>query len=774
MIDSFTQVCRFFLVVVLFQSLLGCGQGDSDNSDETQSNIVSSVNINAEDVSTFIYKGETEVINLANVVHSSDNSPIRLNSVDNLASNASCDDVQLGDLNVAIDAQTSGVCVYQYSVSDKNDTVEQKGLLQVTMLEKNAKLTTLDPVIYSIDSGKELTIALDAKDVNLTLQSDVSLVGTGKIESIDTQTNEIQYIASEHADDAGVSRLIYSFSDTDGNLSVGNVFIAVSTYTNSHIPPTFDFRHGEFSSGSSGQDAIFEYFEIETNQLATIDIIDYFQPGLSDSDGNVISDCDATSPSDDCVYLQVDSTSGKRYLKDSDGDFLQLIDVRVFNAYAQAEDPTVLESNDFVASIFQFSAPTPGYYTATYTLTDHKGGLAIGLINIKVVSQLKDVYVEASDTLFLSPINYQQAQDARIKTVGSVIGDGVDALAGTEQPIVLWDNAQGMCQSMGARLPTSDELASLYEQEGNLFASDNAKWSVQESYWSSTVAVGGEGFVTYDLKTGVPDVAIPLIDDGKLVTCVVGGDTNMEIRIPESGELHAESEYQLSVQYNLFGQWINYTNSGLPWTWTTDYPELFTVDNSGYLSTHDIHGEGYVSVYLTSAPSVTATSGRFYIEHEIISQVYGDIRSADSKYPSDPVDGTRLAAAIDEEDPQMLLRCGSIVDAFGVRHSDGSESMVGGSGGDKDDIPMLGVSSIRVEWGNYYNDKQGGGTEILSMRFEYTDGKYKQCGNYNDSKNKDKQSDTFYLREGYELIGLHLYGNKYGHAIQFYTRVEYK
>ncbi|MEZ8886149.1 beta-prism lectin domain-containing protein [Vibrio sp. 10N.222.54.F6] len=774
MINNFTRVCRFFLIVALVQSLFGCGQGDSDNnaSDTAISNVASPVSITAEDILTSMYKGDTAVINLANSVHSSDNSPVTLQTVTTLVTNPLCDTTQIGNLNVSIEAQTSGVCVYQYSITDSANEVEQDGLLQVAMLEENATLKNLNPLTYAIESGDELTITLNGSD-DLLLQPSVSLTGSGTVTSVDTQANEIQFIASNNEADAGVSRLIYSFSDDDGNLSVGNVFIAVSstssTYANNNVPPTFDFQHGIWSSD---QESVFEYTEVKTNEEITIDLIDYLQPGLKDSDGNLIKNC-APSPSENCVYLITDSTTDPnvRYLKDADDDFLQLVDVRVFNAYAKVNAPTVLDSNDFVGSTFQFSAGTPANYVVAYTLSDHKGGLAVGLIDIKVISQLKDVYVEETESLFLSPINYQQAQDARIKTAGFVLGDGVDAISQYKQPLIMWEHAEGMCQSMGARLPTNDELAALFKQEGHIYQSDNAKWSAQESYWTSNDNSDGTA-ATYDLKSGQEESAELLA--GKLVTCVVGGGSGMQIRIPQGGEIHAESDYQLSVEYWLGGSWINYTNSGMPWTWSTDNAPLFTVDNNGYLSTHDQHGEGYVSVYLNSDPSVSTQSGRFFIEHEIISGVYGDIRDADSKYPSVPIDGTKLAADLNSVDPQMLLRCGAIVDAFGVVNADGSHNLVGGTGGSKDDIPMLGVRNIRVEWGNYYNDKQGGGTEILSMKFDYLDGKTKECGNYNDSRNSSRTSDTFYLKDGYELIGLHLYGNRYGHAIQFYTRIMYQ
>ncbi|KAA8596182.1 hypothetical protein F0Z19_5063 [Vibrio cyclitrophicus] len=606
MIHSLIKLGRLVLVTVIFQSLQGCGEGGSsgastDTVDSNPDSVLADVNIYTEDIATYVHRGDVAVIDIANSVSSNDNNPLLLQTVVSVDNAAECNNIQLSEFKVSIDAQTQGVCVYQYAVSDLDRTTEQQGVLQVTMIERNATLTHLTPISDGIELSQELDIVLDNPN-NLTLQSNVSVVGSGSV-TVDSSSNTIRYIASSDEADVGVSQLVYTFEDSNGDLSVGSIFISVSSYTHNHIPPTFDIYHGTYDTNGN-----VEYSYVETNTETEIDITDYFQPGLIDSEGTVINDCDVTTPTSNCVYLVTDSgASNIRYLKDIDGDFLQLTDVRVFNASAVADAPTELPSKDLVNSTFKFTASAPGYYTVAYTLSDHKGGLAVGLIKIKVVSQLKDVFVTGDALLFFAPINTEQAEDARVDITGSVTGDGLAAISGYEQPLIHWESADGLCQSMGARLPTSIELASLYAQQGAIFASD-AKWSGQDSYWSST-SESNTGFIAYDLATGQGEAVTPWT--GKLVTCLNSDDIN--IRIAQSGELKASSEYQLTVEYKLNGNWIDFSGVNLPLFWSTDNESLFSVESSsGVLTTHEIYGDGNVMTHLVSDASINASSS-FYI-----------------------------------------------------------------------------------------------------------------------------------------------------------------
>ncbi|WP_413282547.1 beta-prism lectin domain-containing protein [Vibrio sp. MA40-2] len=774
MMYSVIKACRFFLVIILFQSLLGCGQGDSsDNNDDSVTNpsLVSDLILYTDDISTYVYKGDTAVINIANSIHSSDNSPVVLQDVTSVENNAQCNNIQLNASKVTIDAQSQGVCVYQYAISDVNRTVEQQGLLQVAMIEKSATLTDLTPISYGIQLGEELSIVLD-NPTDLTLQSSVSVVGAGTVTDVDVTNYTINFTASSSEDEVGVSRLIYTFTDSSGNLSVGSIFISVSTYTENHIPPTFDFYHGAYDSSSLGYDGI-GYFDVEANTTIEIDITDYFQPGLVDNQGTVIKNCD-TQLSPDCVYLMTDRVTTKHYLKDVDGDFLQLTDARVFNASAMANAPIESSFGNLVNSTFQFSASAPGYYVVAYTLSDHKGGLAVGLIKIKVVSQLQDVFVTADDILFLAPINTEQAEDARVETTGSVIGDGSTAVNGYEQPLLAWANADGLCQSMGGRLPTSDELTSLYSQEGSIYAS-NAKWSVQDSYWSSTVD-SDIGFVTHDLATGEKETVTPWT--GKLVACVVNvSQSDMEIRIVESGELFLLSDYQLNVEYKLHGNWFRYIgdNSDSMWSWSTDNNSLLEVDNSGLLTTNTTTSEGNITVQATSDSSISASS-RFYIQDEIVSKLYGEIRPDSESYEFHGYG----------DDPTLLLRCGDVVDAMGAVQEDGSDKLVGGDGGVLNRIPMLSIAKLDITTGGYIyggNQEYGGNedkTVLHALFITYRDGSTFSCGGDGISSNYfNPITETFEIEDGYEMIGFWFYGDPitydypYGRAIQIITRTQY-
>ncbi|ELO1776219.1 Ig-like domain-containing protein, partial [Vibrio fluvialis] len=106
----------------------------------------------------------------------------------------------------------------------------------------------------------------------------------------------------------------------------------------------------------------------------------------------------------------------------------------------------------------------------------NKGGTVVITTNLNGVNgNSVTIKVESYDAgRFMTPLTITEANDAGYENDGASYGFTV----------YTWHQAFGVCSKRGYRLPTKDELAALYKQEGDM---SKFGWPVGRNYWTVTV-----------------------------------------------------------------------------------------------------------------------------------------------------------------------------------------------------------------------------------------------------------------------------------------------
>lgn len=750
--------------LVILACLTGCGgSGEADNTTDNSSNVddglvIDKRNIYAGDQSTSIVAGERSLINLSNHIYTSDGTAAALDSVTAISPEPQCNQVEQGNLSFTIQADTTGTCIYEYTVIDASRAHSAIGMSRVIIQPTTTLLqTNSEKISVTAELNSDTLISLTPPTPLAELSGDITVLGSG-LATIDTTANTVTYTAGSEEFDTGVTRILYSFIDSvDGTIYPGTIDISVSIDTLNHAPPAYDFRYADRTAEPEDQTASkYPYIEVLTSDVVTIDIADYLMPGFKDNNGTVIPSCnvgDGETPAPNCISVNVESGSNIKYLTDVDGDPLQLVDFNTFNATLSPDTATdsILSNGELVSTKFTFSSGIPRHYAVTYTLSDHLGGFSSGVIDIKVVSQLKDVYVSADDITFLAPISYTEAKDVNLEVNTMDTSNGTTGPDGFEIPVFGWEIANNYCSAVGGRLPSISELENLYAQEGNIFSDSSAKWPITRPYWSSNRAIDGSKISVFDLSNNNQDSYLPLEENGGAYVSCVAEPNAVQLRIYESGELLANQTYQLTAEYLSYNQWLTYPNIN-ELTWSNSDERIMTVNDTGLLTTNTLRGNADISVALIGQPE-TSVSSNFFINPTISSILYGDIRSNSS-----------TNTFVIGQSNNMQFQCGAIVDGIGTPEL----GIVGGGGGSAKTFSARNIEKIEVTYGDYQYDPSG--TVINRLKFFYKDNTSKQCGIASLSTNI--KTSTFNMPTGYHLSGFIAYGDNYLHALQFATDLD--
>ncbi|MGD8111565.1 hypothetical protein [Vibrio sp. TRT 17S01] len=131
----------------------------------------------------------------------------------------------------------------------------------------------------------------------------------------------------------------------------------------------------------------------------------------------------------------------------------------------------------------------------SYVVTDAKGGVGIGRINIKASSVYQNVVVNGLE--YFPPLDNLQMQLAGFETKDVIVGNGTSSPDGVKASTVTLAVADGICRARGMDLATPAQLTNLFNEKGNLFTA--AKWPVDRHYWSDS----GIAITTVNLSNGV-------------------------------------------------------------------------------------------------------------------------------------------------------------------------------------------------------------------------------------------------------------------------------
>lgn len=487
-----------FILLASIIILSGCGSKEDNGSSNSVDVLpptasVDNIAISAADIAQVISQDELGFISLSSSVVTSDGSKPIISSVKVMSENttAECENIEVNesDMSFSLHSSITGSCVYEYVASDENRTTSTVAHAQVSIIGEEAV-----PVVGESFTAISKTAAL-AETVQIqlagldgfTLSTSATLLGGGTIDDIDIHSNIITYTAGANDTDVGVHRILYSFEDTDGNVRVGAIDIAVSLDTYNSIPVTENYI------GPT----------IERNVKTVIDI------------------CPNNADGSEGWSLGAFSTDCHIYSDDQE-DILQLIEVKSFNAQV-----SVVENSNFNSKQFEFEADHGGVFDVVFVISDHKGGYATGIVRVTVegTTGLWSSITLPSGAFYSAPLTELQAMEGFKQHQGSYS----ETIQETDFDIALFDyaGAQQLCLTYGMNLPSKAQLSKLATNYINLGTDIRTEefWPVGDVYWAKADSEFLQDANTVNLNTNLVTSGVSMYDTNN-VTCVAPGILN--------------------------------------------------------------------------------------------------------------------------------------------------------------------------------------------------------------------------------------------------------
>ncbi len=346
----------------------------------------------------------------------------------------SCNDISFDSTSYTVNFDDFvGVCVYKYDAQNSKDPEQKASAYAISIAQKSvdSEVDHFTPISDTTLVGEPLTIDLK-NDPNFvtqvpdgyTMDPQPTLIGEGDA----TADNTNQTITYRPADEGGVAKIIYSYSN-GSEVKLGNITISVSSSPNTapNVPNQIDYSHDPDAE------------RVNINQEVIIDLA--------------------------------------KYVSDDDGDALQLIYTDSWNAAVSPLNP-----QDMNNLKLRFETTKVGEHFVSYAVSDHYGGYAMGLIRIEVY----DSGVAASwgnlqldMSYYFAPLVKSDADAQGIAYTSSHIDKGAN---GANVATFNLLQAKDMCAPIG-RLPTQDELIALSKIAGVGPAAYDG-WPVEVDYWA--------------------------------------------------------------------------------------------------------------------------------------------------------------------------------------------------------------------------------------------------------------------------------------------------
>ncbi|EJE8675975.1 Ig-like domain-containing protein [Vibrio parahaemolyticus] len=347
------------------------------------------------------------------------------------------------------------LCFYRYTVKNHPVQASQAKVSEAnSYVLKSASAGSLLPPLSEI-TQVGIPIPIDITAVTgYTLDSDVVVLGNGSA-VVDTTSSPSIITYTPNAQ--GVTRLVYTMTSDDGmDMITGTIDVAVSDVGNT-APDVVPVELTTLPDGS--------YYNI--NQPYTIDL--------------------------------------SSYVSDADGDDVQLILVKAWNAnvtLTAPDDPSNLS--------FTFQTNMQGSYYVTYVVSDHRGGYSVEQVRIEAydLSNIATWHdIQKGAKLFSAPLTQSEA----LTTESDFTSSHIDS-NGSNVATFSFEQAQALCKNKG-HLPTSANLVELVGFEGGPVAKG---WPVDIAYWANDGATSA----LINLNTGTSGTASA---GGNYVTCLNEG-----------------------------------------------------------------------------------------------------------------------------------------------------------------------------------------------------------------------------------------------------------
>ncbi|WP_275725722.1 Ig-like domain-containing protein [Vibrio furnissii] len=503
------------LLAVLTASamLTGCGEGSDSGFVAPVKPGTEQTQYYAQDVVRQNSSAGTFYVDLSTNIGSSDGTETALNQVTALNSDADCRVVSQNNNGFTLKASGAQVCDYRYRVgsvfSMVSTEISGSGYAEATVRAVMGNSSDLLMPISAVTStGNAVSINIRDELGKLGYELDESFVLSDTVTLPLASTTHSAAIANpdEHRIEyipgagipSGVERVLYSYTNTEGNVLAGTIDVAVSSESNN--PP------------AAKSAKVTEIVDPDTGEIR------------------------ATVPWNKTIELDVASL-----ISDPDGDELQLIDVFAYGATVTILQDANGDGNPFNDTVFQLHTTESGTKDISYTVSDLKGGYATGVIEVDVDGP----YADIGD--FSAPHTAQQAAGfgAQFEPYGP--GDGVTALNSVINASYDFERAEALCATQGKYLPYESKLKNLYKEYSNQSIFNQKNWPINLPYWMKDGA-------TFDLGAGT--TASANNTEYRYVTCISNGKVEIiSVEVDEKSELEVatlrglKQEPKLKVTY---------------------------------------------------------------------------------------------------------------------------------------------------------------------------------------------------------------------------------
>ncbi|OEC81426.1 hypothetical protein A9D46_18010 [Photobacterium damselae subsp. damselae] len=406
------------VISLLSLSLFGCG--GSDDGDVTEGNTPpQKVSISAQDALKFAQLNTKTTIDLRQRVQAQNNESLLLSDVKTI--NGDCDILSIDGLSFDIYSRNADVCRFEYSVTPTSDkyTGSAKAVAQIVANEESTQGQYLPPVSRAMQKNE----IINFNTSDLGIQVGYELDPQSVVVLNGTGTDEIGELAN--ISDSGFD---YTAPNTE---TIVRIFYSVINRTDNIVKPGIIYI------------AIGQNTNISPNALDRT--------------------LDQTTLIETNKIINVED-----FVSDVDDDELQLVYVR-----------GTIGNTDITGNLeFRYRTTTTGHEYVTYIVSDHNGGYGIGLLDF-TISTYPPISDPAQKLIFLPPMTMSSPE--LVTSSGSQYEVGADGFQGF-YPIFSHALASSYCTTQGARLPTEQELTSMWKNVLNesVFKS--------EFKWHSTLA----------------------------------------------------------------------------------------------------------------------------------------------------------------------------------------------------------------------------------------------------------------------------------------------
>ncbi|WP_261885592.1 Ig-like domain-containing protein [Vibrio pomeroyi] len=418
-------------------ALAACGGGSGDSGSTSQPQQPSSP-LEVPIEASVIQSKALVNIESQTIVKVDSDIDFRLTSVMQVSNGNYCDVISIEGMTFTTLSTEVGECQFEYKVEPVEQDVyagQASSLARVSVSE-TADNNTLPNLSETTDIDSAVTIDL-SEELNSELDTSIYIVSeeVTLLGAGSVEVDSLNNTITYTPNDIGVTRIMYSMSD-GSSTKLGNIDVAVSD-TGNTPPIANDFiREGKLAKDMSVE----------------IDLTDY----VSDAEDSVILDT-----------------------------------VRAYNAEAEITSTT--------EHTFTFQSSEPGPHEVAYTVTDGRGGYAVGQVYIEVepdfslVQGWEDItlsdQVIGSNITFSAPMSKAMADYVNADYLSIREEDGKYGPKGALVVQMNWTQAKSYCATRGGRLPLERELHSLFGV--NPFPNEN--WPTHTPYWSANRTSATDG-----------------------------------------------------------------------------------------------------------------------------------------------------------------------------------------------------------------------------------------------------------------------------------------